>query len=156
MCDPPYGDTLSCIGMATHRASTYIIERQAFFAPYLARTLETGGLHVSYLSADIEFDYLGRALPDVVFIDTDFVVDDVPDTIRNIRSRSPESIICIYAAQTSAAWARACHLAGANALFTKFATPEEIVAGLLHVLSVGAHTDSRYLADAASRHASQV
>lgn len=131
--------------MPKQRATTYIVEKQAFFAPYLASTLAAANLQVSYTSPDIELGYLVKAAPDVVFIDSDFLTADVLVAIRSVRQCAPQSIICIYSSKIDTDWARDCHIAGANGIFTKFSSREELLAGLSRTLSVGAFTDRRYV-----------
>jgi DNA-binding NarL/FixJ family response regulator len=127
------------------RTTTYIIERLGFVAPYLAQTLSEADLDVLRVTDDIDFSYLQRASPDVIFADIDFLAGDAPATIRKIRRQSPLSLICVYTSQTDPSWAKTCHLAGANAVFTKLSTDEELIAGLRDTLAVGAYTDRRFL-----------
>ena len=142
---------LARTAMTKRRAITYIVERQAFFAPYLARTLADANLQVSYVSNEIEFGYLQRSSPDVVFIDSDFLGGEIAEAIREVRKAVPNALICIYSSQTGTAWARACHIAGANAIFTKFATSDELVRGLAEALSLGSYTDRRYTEESNGR-----
>lgn len=137
--------TLSSTIMA-QALTTYIIEPQAFFAPYLADVLAQAGVSVRYISENVDDTYLLSATPDLVFVDLDFFTQTAEAIIRSIRGKLRRGILCVYTANTSATFARDAHIAGANALFTKLAEGEELVAGLKTAICLGAYTDPRFTA----------
>ncbi len=87
---------------------------------------------------------IGARAPSVLVCDLDSATVDPLEFLRQIRFVLPECIIAIYTGQMSSEWARGCHMAGANALISKFATRAELVLGIGEALSSGCYTDPRF------------
>ncbi|HEY8298360.1 MAG TPA: response regulator [Candidatus Baltobacteraceae bacterium] len=129
------------------RKKTYVIERLSVVVPYLTSILSSADLDVMRVTEYVDYSYMHRTAPDVVFADIDFFRNDAPSTIRKMRRQSPQSLICVYTSQMAASWAKLCHVAGANAVLTKLSTDSELLVAVRSTLAVGAYTDGRYLGD---------
>lgn len=124
-------------------ASVHLIEAQALFVPILADMFVDIGLHLCGVSSDVEMQRMLEEQPDAVFIDTDYVKQDQLRTINLLRMLVPGAAICVYTSQRSPDWAKACHFAGATAVFSKNARRGEIVLGIQSALLRQIYTDVR-------------
>lgn len=121
----------------------YVVEQPGFFAAYLVKTLARAHLRILRVNETIDFGYLRKRAPDVVFVDPDYLALEATRTVRVIRRCAPESLICLYTSCMASEWSRACFTAGANAIVTKYASDSEIVAGVRVALRVGTYADPR-------------
>lgn len=121
-----------------------IIEPQSLFAPFLNQVLSEAGFTVVTSQGTLALDQLSRNEPSVIFVDIDFIEIDPVSALRQIRSVVPSATICAYTGGTEAGWAETCSRAGANCVISKSATPDEIVAGILRAVKVGAYVDERF------------
>ena len=121
-----------------------IIEPQRLFAPFLTQVLSEAGFTVVMSHETLALDELGRNEPGVIFVDIDFIEGDPISALRQIRSVVPGATICAYTGSTTEGWAGTCSRAGANCVISKSATPDEIIAGILRALKVGAYVDERF------------
>jgi DNA-binding NarL/FixJ family response regulator len=95
------------------------------------------------VSSDVDMHRMLDLQPDAVFVDTDYVKEDQLRTINLLRMLVPGAAICVYTSQRSPDWAKACHFAGATAVFSKNAKRGEIVFGMRSALRRQTYTDVR-------------
>jgi DNA-binding NarL/FixJ family response regulator len=142
----PHASPSSSAG-PTRAISVGIIEPQRLFAPFLTQILSEAGFSVVASLESLSLDEIGRYEPTVVFADVDFIDIDPVLAIRQLRTVAPDATICAYTGCHDEGWAATCARAGANCVISKSAAPDEIVAGLMRALRVGAFVDSRYDAE---------
>lgn len=123
--------------------SIHLIEAQALFVPTLEEVFADVGLALLAVSSDVDLHRLLEEQPDVVFVDADYVSEEPLRLVNLLRTLVPNGIICVYTSERSAQWARACHLAGATAVFSKNARRSEIIAGMRDALQHRTFTDVR-------------
>ena len=114
--------------------SVHLIEAQALFVPTLAEVFREAGLDLCSVSNDVDMHKLLDDQPDVLFVDADFVNQEPLRLINALRMLVPNAVICVYTSQRSPDWAKACHFAGATAVFSKHADRREIVDGIQEAL----------------------
>lgn len=123
--------------------SVHLIEAQGLFVPTLAEVFGEIGLEVLNVSSTVDVERILEEQPDVLFIDADFVNEDPLRLVNSLRLIVPEAVICVYTGERSPQWARACHFAGATAVFSKNALRGEIVGGMRDALLRRPYTDVR-------------
>lgn len=123
--------------------SVHLIEAQALFVPTLEKVFSDVGLPLSAVSSDVDLHRLLEAQPDLVFVDADYVSEEPLRLVNLLRTLVPNGIICVYTSERSTQWAKACHLAGATAVFSKNARRDEIIAGMRDALRHRTFTDIR-------------
>ncbi|HZZ00188.1 MAG TPA: hypothetical protein VFE36_11485 [Candidatus Baltobacteraceae bacterium] len=123
--------------------SVHLIEAQALFVPTLEEVFVDVGLALLAVSSDVDLHRLLEEQPDVVFVDADYVSEEPLRLVNLLRTLVPNGIICVYTSERSAQWARACHLAGATAVFSKNARRNEIIGGMGDALQNRTFTDVR-------------
>ncbi|MHB1551652.1 MAG: response regulator [Vulcanimicrobiaceae bacterium] len=125
---------------------SYVIETQKLFVPALVAFLEKAGLKVEKTASQVDLRDLLTEQPQLVFIDLDFLDGEPLETISIVRMLLPTAVICAYTTvKGGVTWPKACHYAGANAVFSKSAQEDEVVAGLRTAIETGSFTDSRLL-----------
>jgi len=87
---------------------------------------------------------LGHLAPEIIVCDLDDLVVDSLEMLRQIRFVLPQCIIAVYTHVFKRAWARACHLAGANCILSKDSNIVELSAGLRQGILDGCFTDPRF------------
>lgn len=122
---------------------TYLVTQPGFFAAYLVKTLRRAGLQILRLNERIDYEYVRKRAPQVIFWDPDYESAATADSVRKLRRCSPQSTICLYTSHVETEWARSCFTAGANAVLTKYASDTEIVAGIRVALRIGTYADYR-------------
>ena len=127
--------------------SVHLIEAQALFVPTLADVFVELGLQLSGVSNDVDLHGLLEDQPDVLFIDSDYVAQDPLRLVNLLRTVVPEAIICVYTSERESEWAKACHFAGANAVFSKNAVRGEILSGMRDAIVRRSYTDERLRGD---------
>ena len=123
--------------------TVYLIEAQALFVPILAEVFAEIGLELRSVATDVDMHGLLDEQPDVLFVDADFVNQEPLRLVNALRMLVPAAVICVYTSQRSPDWAKACHFAGANAVFSKNADRREIVSGISGALRNEPFTDAR-------------
>jgi DNA-binding NarL/FixJ family response regulator len=123
--------------------SVHLIEAQALFVPILAEVFREVGLELSSVATDIDMHKLLDDQPDVLFVDADYLNQEPLRLVNALRMLVPEAVICVYTSQRSPDWAKACHFAGATAVFSKNAERREIVGGMQEALRKQPFTDVR-------------
>lgn len=123
--------------------SVHLIEAQALFVPTLEEVFADLGLALLAVSSDVDLHRLLEEQPDVVFVDADYVSEEPLRLVNLLRTLVPNGIICVYTSERSSQWARACHLAGATAVFSKNARRSEIIGGMQDALRNHTFTDVR-------------
>lgn len=121
----------------------HVIEPQELFVSSLTEVFRDLGLDVDRFSGEANFRQLLEDPPDLVFIDVDFSAQEPLKFITLLRTLLPKSLIAVYTSMRSAEWAKACHFSGGNAVLTKAADKDEIVAGLRQMIDTGEFTDVR-------------
>ncbi len=121
----------------------HVIEPQELFVSSLTEVFEGLGMAVDRFSAEANFRQLLEDPPDLVFIDVDFSAQEPLKFITLLRTLLPKALIAVYTSMRSSEWAKACHFSGANAVLTKAADKDEVVAGLREMIDTGAFTDVR-------------
>lgn len=109
-------------------AGVFLIEAQALFVPALLEVFSEAGLDLCGVSRDADAHVLVAAQPQIVFIDIDFVAQEPVRLIAVLRSLLPKALIYVYT--SIASWVSSRAFPGANAVFSKHASRQEIVAGL--------------------------
>jgi DNA-binding NarL/FixJ family response regulator len=130
------------IEQATH-VKVHVIEPQELFVSSLTQVFRDLGLGVDRFSGEANFRQLLEDPPDLIFIDVDFSSQEPLKFITLLRTLLPKALIAVYTSMRSADWAKACHFSGANAVLTKAADHDEIVAGLRQMIDTGEFTDVR-------------
>lgn len=121
----------------------HVIEPQELFVSSLTQVFRDLGLGVDRFSGEANFRQLLEDPPDLIFIDVDFSSQEPLKFITLLRTLLPKALIAVYTSMRSADWAKACHFSGANAVLTKAADHDEIVAGLRQMIDTGEFTDVR-------------
>lgn len=121
----------------------HVIEPQELFVSSLTEVFRSLGLAVDRFSGEANFRQLLEDPPDLIFIDVDFSAQEPLKFITLLRTLLPKTLIAVYTSMRSAEWAKACHFSGANAVLTKAADHDEIVAGLQQMIDTGEFTDVR-------------
>ena len=133
-----------CHGVtADQRVKVHVIEPQELFVHSLSDVFHALGLQVDRFSGEANFRLLLESPPDLMFIDVDFSAQEPLKFITLLRTLLPKALIAVYTSMRSAEWAKACHFSGANAVLTKAADRDEIVAGLRQMIDTGEFTDVR-------------
>jgi DNA-binding NarL/FixJ family response regulator len=120
-----------------------IIEAQRLFAPFLSQLLSEAGFTVVTILESVAVDELGRTEPQLVVIDIDFVDDDPVTTIKLLHTVVPLATLCVYTGTVDEGFAQTLVRAGAHAVITKLASPQEIVEAIRAALSKGSYLDRR-------------
>jgi DNA-binding NarL/FixJ family response regulator len=94
--------------------------------------------------APLDVTNLGRLRPAFMVCDIDRSATDGLEMLRQLRFVLPECVIAIYTGVGTAAWALACHVAGANCLLSKVSTKAQLSEGMSEALKVGCFTDPRF------------
>lgn len=123
--------------------SIHLIEAQALFVPTLEEIFFELGLEVRSISRDVDMHKLLEDQPDALFVDADFVNQEPLRLVNALRLLLPDSVIAVYTSQRSPDWAKACHFAGATAVFSKTAHRSEILEGMNDALRKQIYTDVR-------------
>jgi DNA-binding NarL/FixJ family response regulator len=123
--------------------SVHLVEAQGLFVPTLADMFHEIGLDVLNVSSVVNVERVLDEQPDVLFIDADFLEEEPLWLVNSLRLVVPEAVICVYTGEPSPQWARACHFAGATAVFSKNSRRREIVAGMRDALRRRPYTDVR-------------
>jgi DNA-binding NarL/FixJ family response regulator len=122
--------------------SVHLIEAQWLFVPTLADIFRELDLELRSVSSDLDRERLLRDQPSLVFIDSDFLSGEPLGVINLARTLVPEGIICVYTGERKREWAKACHFAGATAVFSKHADRGEILTGLRRAIRRQPYTDT--------------
>lgn len=133
------------------RLLSFLIEAQDIFVPALSETLIAADFDVTEVTPQPDMHALLQAKPDAVFIDLDFVDRDPLEAVNIIRKLLPETLLCVSTSDPQSGWWRSCRAAGANAVFSKASTRDEIIAGLKYAASNGSFIDDRLDERARSR-----
>ena len=123
--------------------SVHLIEAQALFVPTLAEVFRELGLELRSVSSDLDMHALLDQQPDVLFVDVDYVTQEPLRLVNVLHMLAPQAVVCVYTSQRSPDWARACHFAGAHAIFSKNAQRREILGGMNAALRRQTYTDVR-------------
>ena len=102
----------------------HVIEPQELFVNSLTEVFKDLGLDVDSFAGEANFRQLIENPPDLLFIDVDFSSQEPLKFITLLRTLLPKALIAVYTSMRSAEWAKACHFSGANAVLTKFSSPE--------------------------------
>lgn len=135
---------MSVITSSRATIKVHVIEPQALFVPMLDDVFREIGLRVSRVTRDAEFQTLLEEQPEIVFLDADFVEQETVNLIVLLRMLLPKTLVAVYTATHNARRAHACQASGANAVLSKSASRQEIVAGLRQMVETGAYTDLRF------------
>ncbi len=131
------------IEQRTTHVRVHVIEPQELFVSSLTEVFRDLGLGVDRFSGEANFRQLLEEPPDLIFIDVDFSSQEPLKFITLLRTLLPKVLIAVYTSMRSSEWAKACHFSGANAVLTKAADREEIVAGLRQMIDTGEFTNVR-------------
>lgn len=120
-----------------------VIEPQELFVASLTEVFRDLGQAVDRFAKEANFRQLLDEQPTMIFIDIDYTVQEPLKLITLLRTLLPKVMLAVYTSQRSAEWAKACHFSGANAVLTKAADHDEVVAGLRQMIDTGEFTDVR-------------
>ena len=130
--------------VATGRIRLVLIEGQALFGKALCQLL----------AADTELDVVGdaptleaagldRALPDLIVLDVDGHALEIDDSMRYIKSVSPDSRVCVLTTHLRVEVMQRCLSAGVEGYIVKDCTPPELNRALKSVASGSSYVDPR-------------
>ncbi len=91
--------------------------------------------------AALNVSALGKSAPELIVCDVDGIDVDPLELLRRLRFVLPDCMIAVYTGVMTSEWARACHLAGANCLLSKYSTATQLTAGLSGAFASGCFTD---------------
>ena len=92
----------------------------------------------------LDVPVLNTLAPGVLVIDVDGLAIDPLEAVRRIRFVLPDSAVVVYTGSPDAAFARACHNAGATCLLSKNSSIKELATGIRHAIRSGCYTDPRF------------
>jgi len=115
---------------------TYLIEPQLIFSPYLERCLEGAGLEVIATHSDIDGKDIAAHDPAAVFVDIDFFERGGPNALCRIRQATKSAALIAYSGSEDPTFAALCYISGANAVMSKRAGEDLLIADLRHALKV--------------------
>lgn len=87
-----------------------------------------------------------KCLPDILILDVDGLEVDPLEMLRQVRFVLPGCLLVVYTHTTTEAWARACHLAGANCVLSKASPESQLALGLRNAIRIGSFTDPHFAA----------
>jgi DNA-binding NarL/FixJ family response regulator len=114
--------------------------------PMFSAVFKSSGGTALATVAHLDVSELAKLAPDLLVCDIDDLEVDPLELLRRIRFVLPDCLIAVYTGVVTAAWGRACHLAGGNCLLAKDATQAELSLGLRVALRSGCYTDPRFAA----------
>jgi len=114
--------------------------------PLVGSALKSAGESPLTVVARLDIVELGNLTPDVLVADVDRAATDPLELLRQLRFVLPECVIVVYTAVSTLAWARACHIAGANCLLSKTSDESQLANGLRRAIRGGCFTDPRFAA----------
>jgi len=126
------------------RSRSYLAGNSAASIPLLTASLLAAGYETPTVTPGIRVSDIGRAAPDILVLDIDEAETDPFELLRRMRFVLPACIIAVYSATMRRAWARSCHLAGANCLVAKSSDGPRLVTGLKAAFATGCYTDPRF------------
>ena len=91
----------------------------------------------------IDLGILRLAAPDILIADIDALEIDPIEVLRQLRFVLPDCVLVVYTGIGETAWARTCHLAGANGLLSKKSKEGDLAYGLQLAMRIGSYTDPR-------------
>lgn len=115
-------------------------------ANFLSDTLLQAGYDRPQRSETLGVAKLGTYAPCLLVIDFDHIRSDKLESIRQIRFVLPDCAIAVMSSDLKRSWAKQCHMAGANGVFSSSTTMTKLVAGLRHAVQTGCYTDPAFAA----------
>jgi DNA-binding NarL/FixJ family response regulator len=122
---------------------SYVVEPQSLFVPYLVDVLGRAEMRVVRVAGTLDVDDIGRAHPEALFVDTDFLDGDPAEALSALRAVLPRALICAYTDGTGPARADRLRLAGADCVLSKRSGQYEITEGVRVARETGGYTDPR-------------
>jgi DNA-binding NarL/FixJ family response regulator len=114
---------------------TYLIEPQTIFSPYLQRTLSGAGLDVIATHSEIDGRDIAAHDPAAVFVDVDFFERGGPNALCKIRQATSSAKVIAYSSSDDPTYAALCFISGANAVLSKRAGEELLIADLRQAIT---------------------
>jgi DNA-binding NarL/FixJ family response regulator len=113
---------------------TYVIEPQLMFSSYLERCLSGAGLEVIATNHDIDGRDIAAHDPAAIFVDVDFFERGGPNALCRIRQAPKSAHLIAYSSSDDPTYAALCYISGANAVISKRAGEELLIAGVRQAL----------------------
>jgi len=121
---------------------SYLVEPQSLFVPFLSDVLAGAEMRVVRVATTLDVDDIRAALPEALFIDTDFLSIDAAEAVRATRAALPRAFICAYT-EDQGPRAERLRFAGANCVLSKRTEPGEVPEILLAAQRSGEFIDPR-------------
>lgn len=113
-------------------------------ADFLSEALLRAGYDRPQRSEDLGVAKLGTYAPILLVIDFDHLRSDKLESIRQIRFVLPDCAIAVMSSNLQRSWARQCHMAGANGVFSSSSTMAKLATGLRRADRSGCYTDPAF------------
>jgi len=128
-------------GMRRAAVPTYLIEPQALFVPFVTRLLAEAGLTLVGSGPHLDQQVLAAARPHAVVVDLDYLDKGELTALRQLRGFVPGASILAFSSRADHMFAAACHVAGANAVFSKDISEDRLIAGIRATIADGYFVD---------------
>lgn len=123
-----------------------ILSRDTSAATFISDALLQAGYDRPQRSETLGVAKLGTYAPCLPVIDFDHIRSDKLESVRQIRFVLPDCAIAVVSSNLKRSWAKQCHLAGANGVFSSFSTMMTLVSGLRRAAQTGCYTDPAFAA----------
>lgn len=81
--------------------SVYIVEAQGMLVSSLTAIFAGLNISVAYVSPELDEEYVRAYRPGLLFIDTDYLLDGLLNSLRRIEAASQESSVVLFCARLS-------------------------------------------------------
>lgn len=115
-------------------------------ANFLSEALLQAGFDRPQRSETLGVAKLGTYAPRLLVVDFDHMAIDKLESLRQIRFVLPDCAIAVMSSNLKRSWARQCHMAGANGVFSSASTMTKLATGLQHAAQSGCYTDPAFAA----------
>jgi DNA-binding NarL/FixJ family response regulator len=115
-------------------------------ANFLSDALLQAGYDLPQRSDTLRVAKLGTYAPCLLVVDFDHIRSDKLESIRQIRFVLPDCAIAVMSSNLKRSWAKQCHMAGANGVFSSSSTMTKLATGLRHAAQTGCYTDPAFAA----------
>jgi DNA-binding NarL/FixJ family response regulator len=113
-------------------------------ANFLSDALFQAGYDRPQRSETLGVAKLGTYAPRLLVVDFDHIRSDKLESIRQIRFVLPDCAIVVMSSNLKRTWARQCHMAGANGVFSSTSSITKLATGLRNADRSGCYTDPAF------------
>ncbi|HLI96642.1 MAG TPA: hypothetical protein VKT72_11230 [Candidatus Baltobacteraceae bacterium] len=118
-----------------------ILSSDEAVANLFSKVLVGAGYDYPQCSKDVRVTKLRTYAPRVLMIDVDHIPSNKLESIRQLRFVLPECAIAVVSSNLQSSWAKQCHMAGANGVFSSGSSTQHMIAGLQSAIRTGCYTD---------------